>query len=849
MRLLFFAIFFIPLITLAQENHFDEIRDLIRKAEYQQAEERLKDLDNQSAEYLSLRGSLKLRQGQNQSAIDDFISSISMLEANENAKSDLFIETLSNAGTAFLNTGSQSQALEYLLRAKDIRREMNGEGHESLAASYNDIGLVYLSEDPGKALENYQKALEIYEKNPLKYKEKIAQLYVNTGIINQQLEINGAAIDDFDRSIKLWRELFGENHPNEALTHVNLAQTYKQFGVDQTAFEEIEQAIKIYESNYGKKHPDLAYAYNILGNFHLAEGEFGEALTAYQEALIANIDDFNSYNFIDNPNVEQRYNSSVLINSLLYKARALEAYHFGKTLKFSDLENALKTLEIADRLADELRQTSTNENDKIALGKFTASIYEAGVRISFEMYQKAFRDKDSYLEKAFFFSERSKSAALLEAISDTKAKSFSNIPENLLSEELNLKSSIAFYEQKLAEKPKEGLERSYRAQLFNYKRDYEEFITKLEKDYPQYYDLKYSSNIPRIVDVQSKLTEGSLLVSYFFDEPSGRFYTFYINKDKAKVYDAAIDPSLDRYLSGLRNSIYFRQDETYRLTASSLFKWLFPKSIKNYNNIIVIPSGRLGVIPFETFLTEKIDEGTTVDNLPFLINKASVGYFYSASLFLQNDIERAKDPSIFLCAPVTFNGFDKSLSDLPATLDEVQSISKHFQNKGFSSALVSREESQEALIKERSLNNYSYLHFATHGYVDEYRPELSRIFLAKSKFEDGNLYTGEIYNLKLQAELVTLSACQTGLGKISKGEGIIGLSRALLYAGAENLIVSLWSVADQSTSNLMVDFYDDLISSNSISFSNSLRSTKLNMIKNKIYSDPYYWAPFILVGK
>ena len=133
--------------------------------------------------------------------------------------------------------------------------------------------------------------------------------------------------------------------------------------------------------------------------------------------------------------------------------------------------------------------------------------------------------------------------------------------------------------------------------------------------------------------------------------------------------------------------------------------------------------------------------------------------------------------------------------------------------------------------------------------MDESHPELSRIYLhASSAAEDGNLYAGEIYNLELKAKLVTLSACQTGLGKISKGEGVIGLSRALVYAGSENIIVSFWSVVDQSTAGLMKNFYEQLLASPIQDFGNSLKQAKLNLIQDRKYAAPYYWAPFILIG-
>ena len=205
-------------------------------------------------------------------------------------------------------------------------------------------------------------------------------------------------------------------------------------------------------------------------------------------------------------------------------------------------------------------------------------------------------------------------------------------------------------------------------------------------------------------------------------------------------------------------------------------------------------------------------------------------------------------PAILLCAPVSFPDKDQ-LNDLPGTADEVKAISGLFQTKNFKNASYVNHDASEQLIKSDQIANYNLLHFATHGVVDENNPELSRVFLqSSSESEDGNLYSGEIYNLKLKANLVTLSACQTGLGKISKGEGVVGLSRALAYAGAKNIVVSFWSVSDASTAALMTDFYSHLLNGSGRDYSRNLRQAKLDLIQKGDYSTPFYWAPFVLIG-
>ncbi len=160
-----------------------------------------------------------------------------------------------------------------------------------------------------------------------------------------------------------------------------------------------------------------------------------------------------------------------------------------------------------------------------------------------------------------------------------------------------------------------------------------------------------------------------------------------------------------------------------------------------------------------------------------------------------------------------------------------------------------KKSASESNFKSTDLSDFKYIHFATHGLVNESKPELSRIFLSPDNSDDGSLFSGEIYNLNMNVSLVTLSACETGLGKVEKGEGVMGLSRALMYAGAQNLIVSLWQVSDSSTADLMISFYGDLVyKSGQPNFSSALRKAKISLINSEKYSDPYYWAPFILVG-
>ena len=150
-----------------------------------------------------------------------------------------------------------------------------------------------------------------------------------------------------------------------------------------------------------------------------------------------------------------------------------------------------------------------------------------------------------------------------------------------------------------------------------------------------------------------------------------------------------------------------------------------------------------------------------------------------------------------------------------------------------------------------ALRDYRIVHFATHGFLDTERPTLSSIVLSlvdrNGNARDGFLRAQELYNLDLNADLVVLSACQTGLGKSIEGEGLIGLTRGLMYAGAQRVVVSLWNVSDRATASLMSRFYRDMLT-NGKTPSAALRAAQLEVMKIKGWENPYYWAPFVMQG-
>lgn len=310
------------------------------------------------------------------------------------------------------------------------------------------------------------------------------------------------------------------------------------------------------------------------------------------------------------------------------------------------------------------------------------------------------------------------------------------------------------------------------------------------------------------------------------------------------------------------------------------------------SRLLVVADGALNYVPFDALLTEAPAQGADFSKLPYLIKKNETIFAPSASVVaaVRERAGGASTPGaagdVLVVADPVFDaadsrahaeqaaqappGFESALEDLsdegaaaadasarrvivrlPGTGEEAHEIEKLASAAGWKTDLLTDLNASESNVEGRDLSRYHVLHFATHGLLDAERPQFTGVVLSlvgNPEGSDGFLRTDEVFNLKLSSPLVMLSACETGLGRERRGEGVMGLSRAFMYAGAPTVGVTLWSVADKSTSELMADFYKNLLSSSTHAPSDAMRSARLQMIEGGRFSRPYYWAPFVLVG-
>jgi CHAT domain-containing protein len=303
--------------------------------------------------------------------------------------------------------------------------------------------------------------------------------------------------------------------------------------------------------------------------------------------------------------------------------------------------------------------------------------------------------------------------------------------------------------------------------------------------------------------------------------------------------------------------------------------------------LVIVADGALNFVPFEALVTT--DRAGDYSSLDYLIKTNRVSYAPSASVTAAvRDQKRAVGRNILLVADPVFSskdprsptgspgispevirglGLDSAVDDvnglrpqsldaldlprLPGTRSEAEQIGRLTKGAGAQAELWLDLNANEDQLKTRDLQSYRAVHIATHGLLDAMRPQFSGLVLSlvgNKGDDDGFLRTAEVFNLRLGAPLVMLSACESGLGKVKRGEGVTGLSRAFLYAGANTVGVTLWSVADKPTAELMTDFYQRLLGPNP-SPSEAMREAQLAMISGKKYSAPFYWAPFVLVGE
>lgn len=783
-----------------------------------------------------------------------------------------------NIAISYYYQGDYKRALDYFINAVNVLAEFYGEEHSQVAAGYNNVGVVYSEMgELGKATEYLEKSLEIKEAFLGTNHPDVAIGYQNLGAIYYDMQEYDHAIDYYKEAEARHLRQFPEGHPELANVYANLGEAY-------AAKEEYEQALKYYqkdlninlESSDGK-HPFIGDTHTKIGDTYYQIENYEMALNQYQKALDIFFGGYYMENGYENMPYEQVSYPYLLLETLTSKGKTLLKFS-KETSREELLKRSLQIHLQAVELIDHLQYTYSREESKFLLRERTVDIYKRGFKTAYLLQEQT--ADPQYKEYAFYFAEKSRNQILLEQVRRINARDLAQIPDSLINKEQSLQTQINSLQAELsslAEMPQDGdsLQRAVlQDSLFHLRQRLDKHIRHLDSAHPKYYELKYAPVVTSAETVQqSLLADDQVMVSYFFGEES--LFAFIISKNSFEIRDLNVDSVLQQDIKDFRNIILETNSPAgFAEISHQLYnKLIHPiADLINGKDLLIIPDGALHYLPFESLVLDKVTEPRSVrfHNLSYLLLDHTIHYAPSAG-FLElsssaANFEYKKQLAGF--AP-DFSGvttsekrelypdYKPSLSALPLSKKEIEDLEDLFNDNGGIWSFLKSNKNQadvfigdtasESTLKNLSLNNYRYIHLATHAFVSENEPERSGILFSAtdSNGQDGTLYANEIYNLQLNAHLVTLSACKTGFGTIAEGEGMMSLSRAFQYAGARNLLVSLWNVSDRSTARLMVDFYKQ---NQEQPMSIALRTVKRNMINNGLYSHPKYWAPFIMIG-
>lgn len=561
-----------------------------------------------------------------------------------------------------------------------------------------------------------------------------------------------------------------------------------------------------------------------------------------------------------NPDLDSIYAHFDFLDALTGKATTFSKIYKQERDREA-LQAAYQNYELASQLIQNIRQDYQQEGSRLQLSTKALPIYEGAIEVALALNLET--GEEQYLHQAFTFSESNKAVLLLESINDNIAKGFAGIPDALLKKENEIRLEKAFYNRKLNEEKNKAAQRNlkiirdYKDRLFDLDQSYKKLITQFEKEFPAYHDLKYDTQLASVADIQDQLRNTkTTLVEYFFGETN--IYIFTINETKITVDKIGKEAALLSKIEDLRTflnevpSVRVRESyKDYTTKAFDVYKKLVEPAIKEAEeHLIIIADDRLAYLPFEALLREQPKEPSlsySLKNQSYLFEDYEISYSYSATLFLNSKgVERKKNEALFLGIAPSFQSpkmmaqrlcSDAGLYGLKCNGQEVRDI-KNLQG---GSILV---EDQATKVRfEQEANRHRILHLATHACIDDENPEFSKIY-----FKEDYISNNDLYNLRLNSDLAVLSACDTGSGRLAKGEGVMSLARGFIHAGCPSVVMSLWSVDDCATSDIMVRFYENLYKEQTKS--QSLRQAKIDYINSakKAEQHPYYWAAFVQIG-
>ncbi len=764
-------------------------------------------------------------------------------------------DVYNNLGNCWNEMGDFTRALEYHREALAIRKAQLTSPHPMIAQSYNNIGMSLADQGSlDEALNAYQEAYEQYSKYYQDMNQQIADVYINIGDVYSLKEQLVFFKNYQERALSIYKQTLDANHPTLAISYNNLANVYRRQGDFTTAKQYDQLALEIRKNNYGDTHPDVAESLNNMAWNAGFEGQWEAAKKCFDAC-------FHALNF--DPSAEDKFDEVNDPQILLTALEGMAYVSSGTTASeptTTQLQHSLQHLEQASSLIDFLRIRYDAINSKLKLAERAYPIYDQAIQVALGLYQLT---KDtSYLPQAWQFSEKNKGLLLLEALKKTQAENFAGVPTERIKAVKQMESRIGNLEKTrfLVQANKDTIDQhvidSINHQIFESKRQLAKRINLLKQDYPEYFNLRYQTATVPVKWIQEELLQtDQCLLEYFIGE--SQLFLFVICKDNFVVKAIDLPANFYQWIyvfqEAIRRYPKVKSDELTQIIeqyvrAAYLLQQMLIAPVQDLlsPNLIIIPDGELGLLPFGALLLDEPENPQAFSTHPYLIRQHSVSYNYSATL-LKEMSERNHQFKLkpYVGFAPLFSEVD-GLKALKYNQEEILAIQHEIGGQVYTGELATKAQ----FLAEQAA--YRVIHLATHASANNQSGDYSWLAFSPSSqptSDESFLYVKDIYNTPTRAAMVILSACETGTGKMQRGEGITSIARSFSYAGAESLMATLWSVDDRATNQLVQLLFSHL--QNGQSKDQALQAAKLNFIEanghNKAH--PYYWSSMINIGK
>jgi CHAT domain-containing protein/Tfp pilus assembly protein PilF len=808
--------------------------------------------------------------GEPQKALEKYNEALAILRAVGDRRSEAV--ALTNIGRVYWWLGEMQKAREKYDESLPIFRAIDDRSDEAQALSH--IGTVYRSlGEAQKALEKHNEALAILR--AVGDRKGEAETLTNIGVDYWSIGEKQKALEKFNEALPISRSV--GDRGGEAVTFGNIGTVYWSLGEMQKALETYNEALPIMQAISNRNGE--AVALSNIGMIYWSLGETQRALEKFNEALPIR------------RAIGDRYGES---ETLLGIARAEQ--------KQGNLTQARQTIEQAINIVESVRTSVGSQELRASFFASRQEYYESYIDILMEQHKQNPVVGDDAM--AFEVNERARARSLLELLRESRIDIRQGVDSSLLERERYLQQMLnarAVAQFALLNRKHTPAEAEAAAKgIAAITTEYEELVAKIRERSPRYADLTQPQPLGLTEIQQQALDEDAMLLEYALGEK--RSYLWLVSQRSIDSYElpprAEVEAAARRVyeLFTARPKRGTPPDPQLIAQAKTLSRMLLGPVASRLGGkrLVVVAPGALSYLPFAALPAPEEKERPAGDYLP-LLAKHEVVTVPSASVLstIRREMtgrQRAAKSVAVLADPV-FEASDPRLASAkngnssgetpaaPAADAERSELTRAIRTMNFSDARAgftrlafSRQEAESIFVLtpkgtglkatdfnasrtlaiSGQLSQYRILHFATHGLLNSERPELSGLVFSlidqEGKPQDGFLRLHEIYNLQLNADLIVLSACETGLGKEIKGEGLIGLTRGFMYSGAPRVVASLWNVDDLATAELMKLFYQRMLK-DGLPAGAALRAAQLELSKQKRWASPYFWAGFVLHGE